>query len=217
MTLGEIRLLASYPELDHYGQRQEAQFIGPLLGKLKRPTVQWPESSGPRVFACLRANTRNVLSIITGLGDLEASIICVVNGLSQAQLQPLRKTNIHVAPGAVDLEPLLDAQLCLSYGAEGTMLTFLRAGVAQLISPWHVEAHMAARRVEAAGLGRVIPESAHESVIRDTIGKHALEQPHRANAESFGKRASLIRPEDSVTEVISAIEGFRAGAASAVA
>ena len=51
----------------------------------------------------------------------------------------------------MDLEHLVYGDACVSYGAEGTVATFLLSGVPQLISPWHVEAHMAARRVEALG------------------------------------------------------------------
>jgi UDP:flavonoid glycosyltransferase YjiC (YdhE family) len=60
--------------------------------------------------------------------------------------------------------------LCISYGAEGTMLNYLLRGTPQLVLPWHVEAFMAGRAFESAGLGRSLefPPAAEEAI-------HAIE------------------------------------------
>jgi UDP:flavonoid glycosyltransferase YjiC (YdhE family) len=78
------------------------------------------------------------------------------------------------------------ADLCISYGAEGTMMTFLLEGTPQLISPWHVETFMAGRKFEAAGFGRsletaptlgatksIIENLANDLVLRERVAAFA--------------------------------------------
>lgn len=84
---------------------------------------------------------------------MAARVICVVAGFTGAQLAGFKREHIRFSARAVELQSLGDADLCLTYGAEGTMLRFLLMDVPQLISPWHVETFMAVSRVEAAGFG----------------------------------------------------------------
>jgi UDP:flavonoid glycosyltransferase YjiC (YdhE family) len=153
LVMDEIRLFATFPDLDHYGEREDAEYIGPLMGELMAPSVDWPEGEGPKIFACLRPDTSHVQEILGALAAMSARVVCIASGFAISQLQPYRRQHIRYSLGPVDLQPLLDANLCITYGAEGTIMKFLLAGVPQLISPWHVEAFMAARAIELVGLG----------------------------------------------------------------
>jgi UDP:flavonoid glycosyltransferase YjiC (YdhE family) len=129
------------------------QYIGPILGNLRAPRVEWPQGAGPRIFACLRPDTSHAQVILSALAGMTARVICVANGFNAAQLAGIKKEHMLMLGQPLDLPSLSDADLCVTYGAEGTLLRFLLMGVPQLISPWHVESYMAARRIRAAGLG----------------------------------------------------------------
>src|SRR5262249_16705890 len=136
--------------------RSHAVVVAERLGQFATTRVDWPNGRGPRIFAYLRPDTPNVQSLLAALAGSEARVVCLAAGFSSGQLDPFRGDSVRFSAVPVDLRRLLSADLCITYGAEGTMMHFIMSGVPQLISPWHVEAYMAARRIEAAGLGLII-------------------------------------------------------------
>jgi len=188
------RLFVTLPELDHYGARSDAHYIGPLFGDLPQTLrIDWPEGEGPRIFACVRPDTSHVQCILGALSLMTARIICVAPGFQNGSLEPLRKSHIHCVPGPVDLTGLLGADLCVSYGAEGTILRFLLAGVPQLMSPWHVEAFMAARRIEASNLGLTIEGTPTVQSVAGMIASLTTDCAVRARKSVPAASASVDR------------------------
>jgi UDP:flavonoid glycosyltransferase YjiC (YdhE family) len=189
--LGEgPRLFATFPVLDHYGERADGWYIGPLRGALSNTTrLDWPEGEGPRVFASLRPDTSRVHAILSALASIRARVVCVSPDFREAEIAHHRGPHIRFAARPVDLPALGKADLSVTYGAEGTGMHFLLAGVPQIISPWHVEAYMGARRIQAAGFGITLEGSHTATSVADCIVRACTDPTICTNTETFGARA----------------------------
>jgi UDP:flavonoid glycosyltransferase YjiC (YdhE family) len=185
------------------GARSDAQYICPLLGvppNTIRP--EWPEGDGPKVFAFLRPDTSHVQAILGALAMITARVICVAQGFWDRQLASFRKPHILFYRRPVDLAALRDADLCISYGAEGTMLSFLLAGTPQLISPWHVEAFMAAREIQRAGFGLALEGKSTAQSIANTVTCATRDPVLRRQVAEFSARTKSLPADRAARAVV---------------
>jgi UDP:flavonoid glycosyltransferase YjiC (YdhE family) len=205
----ERALFATFAELDHYGARDRGRYIGPLLAKLGSQGVPWPEEElrARKVFVCVRPDTANREALLGALRSLDASVICVALGFQATQLEAYRAPNINFSLQPLDLAPLVGAaDVCLSYGAEGTVASFLLGGVPQVLAPHQVEAHLAARRIEALGAGVVLRGAHTPETVVEAVQSVLTREEFTVAAEKFAGRRGGEAGE-AVANAVAAIEG----------
>jgi len=193
-------LLATVPKLDHYGERKDAQYIGPLFPNRALPKIAWPRGSGPKIFVCVRPDTNRVGEILGALTQFEGVAVCVAQGFRREQLSQYTSPKVTFSPCAIDLSELFDAQLCVTYGAEGTVLTFLNGGVPQLVMPWHVETYLFARRLRDAHLGDAV--GADKRPIANVISASIADQRFISGIQEFQGSMQSYSSEASIRAVV---------------
>lgn len=195
-------LFVTLPDLDPYGNRAGARYVGPLMGFPSTQLVDWPEGR-QRIFAFLRRDTPNVQSILASLRGSDASVLCLTSGLAPSELKPYGRPGIRFLSHWMDLKLVLaEVDLCISCGTEEVVvMTSLLGSVPQLISPGHLEAELMARRIEYLGTGLALrgPQTARQ--VTQAIGRLIEEPIFRNQARAFGKRYSKMASDRSARQV----------------
>lgn len=204
-------LCVTLPELDPYGVRPTLSYGGPLLGAAAPQRLDWP--AGPnRVFACLRPDTPHWEPALGALRASGASVICFAPGFTAKQLEPYARPCLTFSSRLVDLKHLApDADLCLSYGGEGTIETFLVAGVPQVIIPSHIEAEVLATRLEDLGVAVVLRGLQSRDTIAEALERAGKDSKYRQKARELANRHRGYDPDAVADDITDRIEAIVAG------
>jgi hypothetical protein len=186
---GSSRMYIGGPELDPYGPREPADYLGLLGGSSGSAAVQWPGGNGPRVFAYLRQDYPHIEACLAALAASGAR--CVVNLVSgRAQLvERFRGPRLSFTAGHVDLlATLADCDAVVCHSGLGTVTAALCAGRPLLLLPSQLEQFLLARNVERLGAGLTVhPETAAPDIAGAL--RRVLEEPAHANgARGFAQR-----------------------------
>ncbi|MDK9726246.1 MAG: hypothetical protein OEL88_15375 [Sterolibacteriaceae bacterium MAG5] len=163
-------VLASFPELDHYGARGGGQYVGSIHGLDGAVTLSWPATDGPRVLAYLRPQHPTVSRVMNALGASGANAICVVPGAGREFVNCYQRDSLVIADRPVALGQLLKtADVVVCHAGIGTLAEALLAGVPLLMIPGTVEQYLAARCVESLGAGMVVGDQRDGDAFRHAV------------------------------------------------
>ncbi len=162
--------LASWPELDPYGERTDSAFYGPLEGIGASALPDWPAARGPRIFVYVPFDRPIAVPIVEALAQRGWPVVWVSTTLPTFDLPP----SIHHEVEPVDTAAALsDATLVIHRGGHGLCLDAIRAACPQILVPDRVEARTHALQVAARGLGR-LPAEWSSACIGATIDAMVL-------------------------------------------
>jgi UDP:flavonoid glycosyltransferase YjiC (YdhE family) len=204
---GARDVLATFAELDHYGERPDACYVGVIASAPRAIPVAWQHREGLKLLAYLRPAVPGFAAILQGLARLDAEVLCVAPGLAPAAARRLATRHLRIALAPVALPPLLaEADLAIGYGNSGFSTQALLAGVPLLMRPRHVEQAIFAQRVEAVGAGRLLGGPIDADGVAAAV-RALLDQPAcREAARAFRDRYRHATPERAVEQALDCIE-----------
>lgn len=179
-------VLCTWPEIDPFGERTDAEYVGPQDDPSVGAQAQWRGSARPRVFAYLKAHDPRLPLMLDAISKLPGESIVVALGLAPAQAAACTTAKTQVLAQPVALAPLLaECDLCICHGGPGTIAHSLRAGVPLALVPEHLEQVLVARQVASAGAAVIwAPEAAATGLARWLAEAAANESIRKAAAAS---------------------------------
>jgi hypothetical protein len=204
---GAKRILTTVPELDHFGERSEEDYAGPIFSLPGALTVRWhPDMSCKRIFAYLQPWMPRLDDLLAALKGSGADVICTFPGAPVRLVQRFQGERMRIFAKPIALEPLLPAaDLTLAYGS-GTVAASLLAGVPVLLLPRWAEQYLGARRVEALGAGMAIrakgPAPSYVAALETLMSN----PKYRTAAHRLAAKYTEFRSDRSINRIVLAVE-----------
>lgn len=218
VLLGDLPLLCTWPELDHYERPEasEPRWFGPnfLPSTGTDAAPRWPDGDGPRVFAYLRAAHPEHGALLQALVDEGCRTVCYLPEVAGGAAPPVSSPLLHYAQGPVAMErALADADLCVSHGGEATIAQALLAGVPLLMLPLQTEQFLIARRIARSGAGYNAALQGKGSDWRALLRKLLDNDSYRLAARAWAGRRQGFDQRAMNAELAQVLERFIATAA----
>ncbi len=151
---GDASLLCTWPELDHYGRSGDGLWLGPNLAPPSGDDAVWPDGSGPRVFAYLKASHAGVREVLEALLRRGCRVLCYLPEVAGGGPAPVQHPLLRYAARPVSMAQVLDTcELVVCHAGEATVSQSLLAGRPLLLLPTALESFLMARRVARMGAG----------------------------------------------------------------
>jgi len=204
---GADDILDTFAELDHYGERPEGRYVGPIVSLPQALRVAWQHGEAPKVLAYLRPTVSGFAAILQALTRLDADVLCVVPGMNPETVKRVATRRLRIALTPVDLPPLLEhADLAIGYGNSGFSTQALLAGVPLAMRPRHVEQMFFAQRIELLGAGKLL--DGRLDADNTTVSfQELLDKPcYRHAAGVFRDRYRQFSPSQAMERSLSLIK-----------
>jgi len=207
----EENFLCTFAELDHYAQREPANYLGACWNMEMGQEAAWPDGEGKRVFVYLEPHNRDFTGVMEAIAALGLRAIVCAPGIAEDLRRKYESPRVIVSTRPFRLDRLL-AQCDLFIGYAGHAMTagMLVAGIPLLLLPTQLERFLLATRVASMGAGVAVNPEMPVPDYRVLIRTLLDETGYRENAQRFAKKYAGFSQDEQQENIVARIEEIAA-------
>jgi UDP:flavonoid glycosyltransferase YjiC (YdhE family) len=189
----ETNVFFTFRELDHYQERDAADYWGPTQQDAGVTPV-WSPGDGKRVFAYMKPFD-TLAALLTTLRDAGHPTLIYLGKGAEDIRRGFEGGNLAFSDRPVDLRAAVaGADLMVCHSGHGTISAALLAGKPLLLLPLNMEQRMLSARVIEAGAGLAAPALAPEG-MRQKFQRLMAEPAFTEAARAFAERYASLNVE----------------------
>lgn len=195
-------LLTTWPEIEHYPERREAIYRGPVLMRGHGLGANWPEQAGRRVFVYLHGGHPCIETVLQALTAHDVSALVFAPGISSDLKRQFSSARIRFSdkPYAMELA-LSEADVLICHGSFGTVWEGLLAGKPMLCLPAHREQQIVAARLARLGVAIVPAPGVASAILSHALSELLVQPAYREAAEAIQRRYAGHDPARQLDEL----------------
>lgn len=199
MLESEGEFILCSPDLDHFPQRQSANYCGAILNLEHGVLPSWPTQPGKRVFVYLKTSYSHFGAVLKALAELDVNAVVHAPGISLKNIKAYQSANLVFSVDPVQMETARrQCDLGICHAGAGTTEALLAAGKPILLLPMQGEQESTARRVEHLGAGVWVHQDAKVVNFKKLLKRLLSESKFTQSAIDFAN----ANPEQPQTERI---------------
>lgn len=176
-----LDLIASWPCLDHYGQRVEPDavlYIGNEISVSQTgKSIDWKNPSLPKIFAYLKKDYTSIQHVMDLLTSLDANVVVYLAGATEVDIQALTTSRLQVVNALINFNEVLPtADVFICHAGSGSVALSLEHETPVITLPMTAEQYQFGLIVQGLGAGFVLKESELPLQLADCINR-ALQGP----------------------------------------
>ncbi|MBN8283240.1 hypothetical protein [Zoogloea sp.] len=209
----EVTHITGAPELDVYGPRDAACYVGAINALDQGVEPRWPAGPARRVFAYLKPRYMHFDAVVTALARLDASVLVFAPGLARQNMLRLQAANLAFSTEPLRMRSVREQVEMAVCHAGGMVDVMLQAGRPVFLLPMQMEQTMTSRRVEAAGCGLFHSAQQGAKELEKGLKRVFTTPAFAASAAAYQQRNANFTQAFAMERMIGSCEALLAQAA----